>query len=507
MNTTTQESLAAALLQGTALRAGAQAKAREAKATLEAAEAARWAAAAKAPQSGTAPRTRKLSRKARRRNAAKGKGNDAKGKAQLQAQTAAAAAPADGAQPARLVRTVMGRTGLPWAMAEAVLMSCPCLGRSAVSVAEREPRPVFGTARVVRTQGATGTWPRGTWVQLLANACRLCGPVCTCRDAETGRVLGWLPDDARLAGGDGRALARAGAVSVQILRVCRARDQVGGGKAPGKGKGADQGWSGLELRETPTCPTCGGEGHRKLDPICAAAKAATAAKVAAKAAAPVTEATKATKAGWAAGAACRAHDVRNARKALLAPPSFLEWVDPSKFTGKKGHRALGTARALAQGAGGGEGVGGGGGASSPDLSLRSCPSLSAGADAAFAEAAAEEQAGFPTALGCGDAVEAAEAVEAVEAVETKEEVAEATALPASPRRAVRGQGEAGEAAPTKAAPTKAAATVACQPVAKVAKATEQSVEKPAKLALLLDLFFKGVLNATEFAEQKAIFAA
>ena len=274
------------------------------------------------------------------------------------------------------------------------------------------------------------------------------------------------------------------------------------------------------------------------------------------AAAPVTEASKAkAKAGWAAGAACRARDVRNARKALLAPPTLLEWFTPSKFKGKKGHRALGTARVLAQGAGGGGGVGGGGGASSPDLSLKSCPSLSAGADAAFAKAAAEEQAGFPAALGCGvecgDAVDAVDAVEAVEAVETKEEVAEATALPASPRRAVRGQDEAGEAAaPTQAAPTKAvptalelcqrdlelvaeglhdgtnkaaptkAAAVACQPshrvlafgrggvpVAKVAKATEQSVEKPAKLALLLDLFFKGVLNATEFAEQKARLAA
>ena len=246
---------------------------------------------------------------------------------------------------------------------------------------------------------------------------------------------------------------------------------------------------------------------------------------------PVTETTTATKAkaakstkataggakvkaGWAAGAACRARDVRNARKALLAPPSFLEWVDPSRFKGKKGHRALGTARVLAQGAGGG--VGGGGGASSPDLSLRSCPSLSAGADAAYAKAVAEEQAGFPTALGCGDAVEAMEGATfgpSVEAVETKEEVAEAVALPASPRRAVRGQGEAGEAAPTKAAPTKAkavptkAAAAAAVPVAKVTKATEKSVEKPAKLSFLLDLFFKGVLNATEFAEQKARLAA
>ena len=218
------------------------------------------------------------------------------------------------------------------------------------------------------------------------------------------------------------------------------------------------------------------------------------------AAAPVTEASKAkAKSGWAAGAACRARDVRNARKALLAPPTLLEWFTPSKFKGKKGHRALGTARVLAQGAGGGGGVGGGGGASSPDLSLRSCPSLSAGADAAFAKAAAEEQA----------------AVEAVEAMETKEEVAEATALPASPRRAAQGQDKAGEAAPTKAAPTfpshwavpTKAAAVACQPVATVAKETKQRVEKPAKLAFLLDLFFKGVLNATEFAEAKARLAA
>ena len=112
----------------------------------------------------------------------------------------------------------------------------------------------------------------------------------------------------------------------------------------------------------------------------------TAAKpvAAAKAAAPVTEATKAkAKAGRAAGAAYRARDIRDARK--INPP-------PSKFEGKKGHRALGTAQILAQGAGG---VGDGGGASSPDLSLTSCPSLSAGADAAFAKAAAEEQAGFP----------------------------------------------------------------------------------------------------------------
>ena len=65
------------------------------------------------------------------------------------------------------------------------------------------------------------------------------------------------------------------------------------------------------------------------------------------------------------------------------------------------------------------GMGGGGGTSSPDLSLRSCPSLSAGADAAFAKAAAEEQANFLAALGCGDDAEA---------METKEEVAEAARL-------------------------------------------------------------------------------
>ena len=115
----------------------------------------------------------------------------------------------------------------------------------------------------------------------------------------------------------------------------------------------------------------------------------TAAKpvAAAKAAAPVTEATKAkAKAGRAAGAAYRARDIRDARK--INPP-------PSKFEGKKGNRALDTARVLAQGAGGAGAVGDGGGASSLDLSLTSFPSLSAGADAAFAKAAAEEQAGFP----------------------------------------------------------------------------------------------------------------